>query len=64
MSATDPGLLAEIGAALGGVDPVAMLVAATDEVFLGWWPADLMDIVRRPYEPGALAAYAQRGSGS
>ncbi|MFE6429345.1 hypothetical protein [Streptomyces rochei] len=40
--------------------PDVELTAAVDEVFLGWWPDDLMAIVRQPYQPGALAAYAHR----
>ncbi|MBZ6207497.1 DUF4982 domain-containing protein [Streptomyces olivaceus] len=40
------------------------LEAAVDEVFLGWWPDDLMGIVRQPYEPGAITAYAYRDGGA
>lgn len=43
------------------LDP--QLVADVDDVFLGWWPDDLMVLVRGPYEPGALAAYAHRDGG-
>lgn len=40
------------------------MVAEIDEVFLGWWPDDLMGIVRQPYTPGVLAAYAHRDGGA
>jgi len=46
---------------MDGIDP--QLAADVDDVFLGWWPDDLMDVVRGPYEPGALAAYAHRDGG-
>jgi hypothetical protein len=45
-------------------EPSPELEAAVDEVFLGWWPDDLMAIVRQPYEPGAIAAYAHRDNGA
>lgn len=40
------------------------LIADVDEVFLGWWDADVMAIVRRPYTAGVLLAYAWRDSGA
>ncbi|MCF0086699.1 MULTISPECIES: DUF4982 domain-containing protein [unclassified Streptomyces] len=40
------------------------LVADIDEAFLGYWPEDLADIFTRPYEPGALTAYAYRDGGA
>jgi hypothetical protein len=40
------------------------LVADVDEVFLGWWPDDLMAIVRAPFEPGAYIRYAHRDGGA
>ncbi|WP_282084038.1 hypothetical protein [Streptomyces tendae] len=45
-------------------EPSLELEAAVDEVFLGWWPDDLMAIVRQPYEPGAITAYAHRDGGA
>jgi hypothetical protein len=38
--------------------PSPELVADVDEVFLGYWDDDVMAIVRQPYTPGALHAYA------
>lgn len=43
--------------------PEEELAASVDDVFLGWWPDDLMAIVRAPYTDGALAAYAHRDGG-
>jgi hypothetical protein len=34
------------------------LVADVDDIFLGYWDDDVMAIVRQPYTPGALHAYA------
>jgi hypothetical protein len=42
----------------------AELVADVEEVFLGYWPADLMAIVRAPYRSGVLLAYAYRDGGT
>ncbi|CAL9368610.1 hypothetical protein [Streptomyces sp. enrichment culture] len=47
-----------------GPEPSGELEAAVDEVFLGWWPDDLMAIARQPYEPGAITAYAYRDGGA
>lgn len=44
-------------------DPFEELTAAVDEAFLGWWPDDLMAIVRSPYRPNVLLAYAHRDGG-
>ncbi|MET9445028.1 hypothetical protein [Streptomyces sp. NPDC006610] len=44
--------------------PDEQLVADVEEVFLGWWPDDVMAIVRQPYTPGGLAAYAHRDNGA
>ena len=44
-------------------DPLEDLAAAVDEVFLGYWPDDLMDLVRAPYLPGAIQGYAHRDGG-
>jgi hypothetical protein len=43
--------------------PEELLAASVDEVFLGYWPDDLMTIVRAPYTGGALAAYAHIDGG-
>jgi hypothetical protein len=43
--------------------PGEELAASVDEVFLGWWPEDLMDIVRAPYTKRALVAYAHIDGG-
>lgn len=40
------------------------LVADVEEVFLGYWPDELMSIVRPPYRFGALYAYAWRDGGT
>lgn len=39
------------------------LVADIDDVFLGWWPDDLVVIFTADYVPGALAEYAHRDGG-
>lgn len=39
------------------------LVDAIDDVFLGWWPDDLVVIFTADYVPGALAEYAHRDGG-
>jgi len=44
--------------------PSPELVADVDEVFLGYWDADVMAIVREPYSPGVLLAYAWRDGGT
>lgn len=48
-------------------EPSAELVAAVDEVF-GFLPdalpADLMAIIRAPYSPNVLLAYAYRDGGA
>lgn len=38
--------------------PSPELVADVDEVFLGYWGDAVMAIVRQPYRPGALRAFA------
>ncbi|MFJ7176470.1 hypothetical protein ACIQXA_08680 [Streptomyces massasporeus] len=38
--------------------PSPELVADVDEVFIGYWDDDVMAIVREPYTPGALRAFA------
>jgi hypothetical protein len=43
--------------------PEEELAASVDDIFLGWWPDDLMAIVRAPYTGGALAAYAHIDGG-
>jgi hypothetical protein len=43
--------------------PGEELAASVDEVFLGWWPDDLMDIVRAPLVKGVYVAYAHRDGG-
>ena len=43
--------------------PSPELVADVDEIFLGWWDADVMAIVRQPYRAGVLLAYAHRDGG-
>lgn len=43
--------------------PSPDLVADVDAVFLGWWPDDLMRLVRAPFRHGVLVAYAHRESG-
>jgi len=40
------------------------LIADVDEVFLGFWDADVMAIVRQPYTAGVLLAYAWRDGGT
>lgn len=45
-------------------EPSPELVADIDEVFLGHWPDDLMAIVRAPYSPNVLLAYAHRDHGA
>lgn len=40
------------------------LVADVEEAFLGYWPQDLADIFKQPYQPGLLAAYAYRNGGA
>jgi hypothetical protein len=44
--------------------PSPELVADVDEIFLGHWDTDLMAIVRQPYTPNALRAYAWRNGGT
>lgn len=44
-------------------EPSDELAADVDDVFLGWWPDDLMAIVRVPYSPNVLLAYAHRDNG-
>ncbi|MCX4232054.1 hypothetical protein [Streptomyces ortus] len=41
-------------------EPSADLVADVDDIFLGHWSDDLMAIVRAPYSPNVLLAYAYR----
>ncbi|MFJ5644079.1 hypothetical protein [Streptomyces sp. NPDC093223] len=41
----------------------AELVADVEEAFLGYWPEDLMGIVRAPFRTGVLLAYAYRDGG-
>jgi hypothetical protein len=43
--------------------PEEELAASVDDIFLGWWPDDLMAIVRAPYTKRALVAYAHRDGG-
>jgi hypothetical protein len=43
--------------------PGEELAASVDDIFLGYWPDDLMDIVRAPYTKRALAAYAHIDGG-
>jgi hypothetical protein len=43
--------------------PSPDLIADVDDVFLGWWDADVMAIVRQPYTAGVLLAYAWRDGG-
>lgn len=43
--------------------PEEALAASVDEVFLGWWPDDLMAIVRAPLVNGAYVTYAHRDGG-
>lgn len=44
-------------------EPSEELAAEVDGIFLGWWPDDLMAIVRAPYSPNVLLAYAHREGG-
>lgn len=43
--------------------PGEELAASVDEVFLGWWPDDLMAIVRAPLVSGVYVSYAHRDGG-
>lgn len=44
-------------------EPSPELAADVDEVFLGYWPDDLMAIVRAPFRHGVYVAYAHREGG-
>lgn len=43
--------------------PEEELAASVDEVFLGYWPDDLMAIVRAPLVKGVYVSYAHRDGG-
>lgn len=44
-------------------NPSEDLAAEVDGIFLGWWPDDLMAIVRAPFRDGVLVTYAHREGG-
>lgn len=43
--------------------PSPELVTDVDEIFLGWWDADVIAIVCQPYRAGVFLAYAHRDGG-